>query len=70
MYPAAKFDITSVAIVAFVFGTVTITAMFAIISASFYGLSKFHLGKIERCSHALAGLAIFICGYAVKFLGL
>jgi hypothetical protein len=37
---------------------------------SFYGLSKLPLQKLERYSHALAGLAILLCGAAIKFLGL
>jgi len=35
-----------------------------------YGLSRVPLLKLERYSHALAGLIIFLCGGAIKFLGL
>jgi sulfite exporter TauE/SafE len=70
MYPAAKGNILSVVIVASVFGLTTITTMLAVVLVSFYGLSKFPVRRLERYSHALAGLAILFCGSAIKFLGL
>jgi len=70
MYPAAKGNMMSVAIVASIFGLTTIATMLGIVSASSYGLSKLPLRKLEKYSHALAGLVIFICGGAIKFLGL
>lgn len=70
MYPAAKGNILSVVIVASVFGLTTITTMLAVVLVSFYGLSKLPVRRLERYSHALAGLAIFFCGSAIKFLGL
>lgn len=70
MYPAAKFDLVTVAIVAFVFGLTTISTMLFVVMASYFGLSRLPLNKMERYAHAMAGLAIFICGFAVKFMGL
>ncbi len=70
MYPAAKNDMFSVAIVASIFGLTTIATMLSIVLASYYGLSKLPLRKLERYSHALAGLAILLSGTAIKFLGL
>ncbi|MDP1854065.1 MAG: sulfite exporter TauE/SafE family protein [Candidatus Omnitrophota bacterium] len=70
MYPAAKGNITSVAIVAAVFGIATISTMLALVFIFSYGLSKIPLARLERYSHALAGLIIFFCGGAIKFLGL
>ncbi len=70
MYPAAKGDMMTVVIVAFVFGLTTISTMLGIVLASSYGLAKLPLGKLEKYSHALAGLAILLCGGAIKFLGL
>jgi hypothetical protein len=61
---------TSVAMVAGVFGVTTIATMLVIVLAANYGLSKISIPKLERYSHALAGLSILICGAAVKFLGL
>ncbi len=70
MYPAAKHDMIAVALVASVFGLATISTMLFTVLASSYGLSKLPLPKLEKYSHALAGLTIFLCGGAIKFLGL
>lgn len=70
MYPAAKNDMMSVVMVTSIFGLTTIATMLSIVLASFYGLSRLPLRRLEKYSHALAGLAIFLSGGAVKFLGL
>jgi sulfite exporter TauE/SafE len=70
MYPAAKHNMGAVTMVSFIFGFATISTMLCVVLASLYGLSKFSFGKMEKYSHALAGLTIFLCGGAVKFLGL
>jgi len=70
MYPAAKHNFIAVVAVAFVFGLATVSTMTGIVCAMYYGASKMPFGRIEKYSHALAGLSIFLCGAAVKFLGL
>jgi hypothetical protein len=70
MYPAAKQNIGSVALVAAVFGMATIGTMLGIVMASAYGLKKMPVPTLERYSHALAGFTILLCGGAIKFLGL
>lgn len=70
MYPAAKGKMLTVAIVALIFGLTTIATMVLIVLTSSSVLSKLPLRKLERYSHALAGLVIFLCGRAIKFLGL
>lgn len=70
MYPAAKHNVASVVAVASVFGLTTIGTMLAIVMASVYGLRRLPVHHIERYSHALAGLAILVCGCAITFLGL
>jgi len=70
MYPAAKNNMLSVAIVAGVFGLTTIGTMLSIVMASSHGLSRLPLRRLEKYSHALAGLVIFASGGAIKFLGL
>jgi len=70
MYPAARNDMLTVVLVAFIFGLVTISTMLGIVLASSYGLTRLSLGAWGRYSHALAGLTIFLCGGAIKFLGL
>lgn len=70
MYPAARGNIASVAIVAAAFGITTIGTMLGLVLISYHGLSKLPVHKLARYAHALAGLAILLCGGAIKFLGL
>lgn len=70
MYPAAEASIASVAAIALVFGITTLATMLTIVMGLSFGISKLPLGKIERFSHALAGLTILLCGSAIQFLGL
>jgi nickel/cobalt exporter len=70
MYPAARHNVASVVVVVSVFGLTTIVTMLAVVLASVHGLSRIPVGKLERYSHALAGLAILLCGGAMRFLGL
>ena len=70
MYPAARHSTAGVALVAAAFGLVTISTMLVIITAASLGARFVRLGKLERYSHALAGLMIFVSGLAVQFLGL
>jgi ABC-type nickel/cobalt efflux system permease component RcnA len=70
MYPAARHSTAGVALVAAAFGLVTIATMLVIIAAASYGAKFVRLGRLERYSHALAGLMIFVSGLAVQFLGL
>lgn len=70
MYPAAKHSAWGMALVAGIFGAVTIATMMAIVSLTTLGLKKLPLGGLERFSHALAGATIFLCGAAIQFLGL
>lgn len=70
MYPAARHSTAGVVLVAVAFGLVTILTMLVIIAAASLGASFVKLGKLERYSHALAGLMIFVSGLTVQFLGL
>jgi sulfite exporter TauE/SafE len=70
IYPAARHSTAGVVLVAGAFGLVTIATMLVIITAASYGASFIRLGKLERYSHALAGLMIFVSGLTVQFLGL
>jgi nickel/cobalt exporter len=70
MYPAAKGSIVGVAMVASVFGITTIGTMLGLVLISYYGLSKLPIYKLQKYAHASAGLAILLCGGAIKFLGL
>jgi nickel/cobalt transporter (NicO) family protein len=70
MYPAARRSLAGVVLVTAAFGLVTIATMLVIIAASSWGASFARLGKLEKYSHALAGLMIFVSGLAVQFLAL
>jgi ABC-type nickel/cobalt efflux system permease component RcnA len=70
MYPAARHSLSGVVTVAAIFGLTTIVTMLAIIAAASWGVSFVRLGRLERYSHALAGLVIFISGLGIRFLGL
>ncbi|MBI4846510.1 MAG: sulfite exporter TauE/SafE family protein [Candidatus Omnitrophica bacterium] len=70
MYPAAKGHIGEVVLVSAVFGLTTIFTMIALVLAFLYGLSWLPINRWQRFNHALAGLVIFLCGGAIKFLGL
>ncbi len=64
MYPAAKGHWAGVAAVALVFSIATIGTMTVMVVACFYGLKK--VPSLERYTHAIAGIAIVMCGLAIK----
>jgi ABC-type nickel/cobalt efflux system permease component RcnA len=70
MYPAARHSTAGVVLVAAAFGLATVLTMLVIIAAASWGASFVRLGRLERYSHALAGLMIFVSGLSVQFLGL
>jgi len=70
MYPAAKGSVFAVFLVSAVFAVTTVLTMLSIVFVSSSSLARINFGRIERYSHALAGLTIFLCGSAIKFLGL
>ena len=70
MVPASRGDIAGTITVSVIFSLVTIATMTAIVLLSLFGLSRIRLPSLGRYSHALAGLAILLCGGAIKFLGL
>lgn len=65
MYPAAKNSLMDALIVTLIFGATTIATMLSIIMVSMLGFNLLPLGKMERYTHALAGLAIAICGILI-----
>ena len=70
MYPAAAKSAWGVAMVAGVFGGVTIATMLAVVLAGAFGFRLVPTTRLERYSHAMAGAAILLCGLAIQFLGL
>jgi sulfite exporter TauE/SafE len=69
MYPAASESVFGVAMVAGAFGVVTIATMLTVVLLLSFGLQQLPTKGLERYSHALAGLAILLCGVAIH-LGL
>jgi nickel/cobalt exporter len=70
MYPAATTGPWSVALVAGVFGAVTVLTMLTIVVLATRGLARLEVQRVERWTHALAGAAILACGLGIRFLGL
>lgn len=70
MYPAANNSLMGMALVAFVFGAVTIATMMSVVLLMSWGISFAPLGKLEKYTHALAGATICFSGLAIQFLGL
>ncbi len=69
MYPAAALNAGAVALVAGVFGVVTIATMLGLVYLSCLGLSFVSTERIARYGHALAGATVFLCGLGIQ-LGL
>jgi len=69
IYPAAQADGLAVAAVVGAFAAATVGTMVVAVLAMRYGAAVVRLPRLERFSHALAGLAILACGLLVK-LGL
>jgi nickel/cobalt exporter len=70
MYPAARNSAMGMILVAGVFSLITIATMLTIVMLGVAGVSFLPMGKLERYSHALAGLIIFASGAGIVFLGL
>lgn len=66
MYPASQASLTAVVAVAAAFAVATVGTMLVVVMALRHGLSWVHLPGLGRFSHALAGLAILMCGVLVK----
>jgi len=69
MYPAAIESNLGLVIVTAVFGITTIATMLAVVLFSLYGLKYIAHTRMHQYTHALAGGLIFLCGIAIKFLG-
>jgi sulfite exporter TauE/SafE len=69
MFPSAALGPAATAIVAAVFGLVTIATMTAVVMLSSFGLRPLPSQKAGRYGHAVAGAVIALCGIAIH-LGL
>jgi nickel/cobalt exporter len=70
MFPAARGSAWHAVLIASVFAVATIGTMLTVVMVSFYGLARVRVRGLERYAHALAGLALFVSGGAITFLGL
>ena len=66
MYPAAGGSWWGVGLVVLVFGGVTVMTMIGAVTIGYLGISRIPLGRLERYSHALAGLTLVACGLAIQ----
>jgi sulfite exporter TauE/SafE len=69
IYPAAQANGFAVVAVVAAFAAATVGTMVGAVLAMRYGAAAARVPRLERFSHALAGLAILACGLLVK-LGL
>jgi nickel/cobalt exporter len=70
MFPAASSSLAGVALIAGIFGLVTIATMLGIVALAYAGVQRLPLAHLERYAHALAGGTLALSGLAVTLLGL
>lgn len=70
MYPAAQNDYGLLISATTVFALVTIATMVLMVTLALVGFQFFHFKRVEKYSHALAGVMLLICGIAIQFLGI
>jgi sulfite exporter TauE/SafE len=65
MYPAAESSTSGMLFIAGIFSIITIATMLAIVLLATYGFKFVKLGRLERHTHALAGLIVLLSGIAI-----
>jgi len=68
-YPAANGSLQGMLLLIAVYTFFTLITMVAMVLMGYYGVSFLQTAKLERYMHALGGLAIFICGAGMLFMG-
>jgi len=66
MYPAAQANVAAVVAVTALFSLATLTTMCTLVALLCFGTGPLRLPRVERFSHALAGLVVLSCGVAIK----
>ncbi len=69
-YKAANMDMFGLLVIVIAFGIATILTMLTLVMVGVYGMSFLPMAKMQRYAHALSGATIFMCGFAIQFLGL
>ncbi|TCO09305.1 urease accessory protein UreH domain-containing protein [Natronoflexus pectinivorans] len=70
MYPAANASAGALVSVSLVFGVSTLLTMMGAVFIMIYGLRYVSFKPLEKYSHTIAGLVIFLSGMAIEVLGL
>lgn len=70
MYPAVVESYSALILVTSVFGIVTLITMIGVVLVTSYGLSFIPIKKVEKYSHSVAGMVIFLSGVAIQVLGI
>jgi nickel/cobalt exporter len=70
MYPAATSSFWGLVLVTAIFAVVTIGTMLMMVYLAQRGIRLIPMQRIERYTHAIAGVAILSSGLAIRFLGL
>ena len=70
MYPAANESIGALLAVIGVFGVTTLVTMMGAVFLASYGLSFISIKPLEKYTHTIAGMVIFLSGMAIQVLGL
>ena len=70
LVPAVRESGFGFAWIAAVFGAVTIATMLAAVAVALRGLQVFRTDRLERWTHALAGVTVLACGLGMVVLGL
>ncbi len=70
MFPAFDANIMTMIAITLIFSITTIATMMAIVTLSYYGLSRLKNPRIERFGHPTAGAVLVLCGAAILFIGL
>ncbi|ASB50590.1 sulfite exporter TauE/SafE family protein [Alkalitalea saponilacus] len=70
MYPAANASTGALISVSLVFGITTLLTMMGAVFIMIYGLRYVSLKPLEKYSHTIAGIVIFMSGLAIEVLGL
>lgn len=70
MYPAANESLGALLTVTGVFGVTTLGTMMGAVFLASYGLSFISIKPLEKYTHTIAGMVIFLSGMAIQVLGL
>jgi ABC-type nickel/cobalt efflux system permease component RcnA len=70
MFPAATQSWAALFLVTGVFGAATILTMSGLVLLGLEGIQRLPFPRAQRFGHALAGLAVLLCGVAIEFIGL